>query len=338
MSEVGAAALLGIGRTTLWSWRDQWLRGRRRSGPRGRRTQRATTDQRKAVLSVLRDEGPGVPIAQLRGAVPGVARRELEDLKARVARAGRRRRWWSFGELEWREPGRVWAGDFSQTPCRIEGRYDRLMLARDLASDMQLLAQPAVSESADESCLALDALFAEEGAPLVLKLDNGSGFIASRTRDLVDRHGVLVLHSPPGTPSYNGSCEAGNGSIKMRARRLAGSRGRPGAWTMNDVEAARCEANEREGHGEVPSPAQEWARRKPITHEERAALRAVYDTELARLMAEEEQKEAPWQDRSARATLERRALTSALIQRGYLVIRKGRVCPLNRRRKRSGIS
>lgn len=49
-------------------------------------------------------------------------------------------------------------------------------------------------------------------------------------------------------------------------------------------------------------------------------------------------RDLPWKDRSTRATLERRALTSALVQRGHLVIRKGRVRPLSRRRKRSGIS
>lgn len=300
--------------------------------------QRATAEQRETVLSVLREEGPGASIAQLRRAVPGVARRELEDLKSRVARAGRRRRWWSFGELEWRGAGRVWAGDYSQTPCRIEGRYDRLMLVRDLGSEMQLLAQPGTSEGAEPSCAALEALFEEEGAPLVLKLDNGSGFIAGRTRALLGRYGVLVLHSPPWTPSYNGSCEAGNGSIKMRARRIAGCRGRPGAWTLNDIEAARCEANEREEDSAGPTPARAWAGREPIAREEREALHRVYEAELARCVAAEGLIAVPWQDRRMRATLERRALTSALIQRGYLVIRKGRVCPLNRRRKRSVIS
>jgi hypothetical protein len=292
---------------------------------------------RKAVLAVLRSEGAGTPIRLLSAAVPSLARRELEDLRSRVARATRKRRWSCFGELEWKVPGSVWAGDFSRTPCAIEGEYDRLMLVRDLASDNQLLAQPARTEDAWETCLSLEALMAEEGAPLVLKLDNGSGFIAEATRSLLAAHGVLVLYSPAWTPSYNGSCEAGGGSIKMRARRLAGSAGRPAAWTMNDIEAARCEANERGGQEAGLNTQDVWARRTPVTLAERAELRAVFDAELARLQAEEDAQDLPWQDRSTRATLERRALTGALIQRGYLVIRKGRVCPLNRHRKLSGI-
>jgi transposase InsO family protein len=232
----------------------------------------------------------------------------------------------------------VRAGDFSQTPCRIEDEYDRLLLVRDLGSGMQLLAQPARSENAWETCVSLEALMAEEGAPLVLKLDNGAGFIAEATQTLLESYGVLVLHSPARTPSYNGSCEAGGGSIKMRARRLAGSEGRPAAWTMNDVEAARCEANERCRDSALPTPAAVWAARSPITAQERAALREAYEAALARELAALELTELPWRDFRIHATLMRRALTSALLQRDYLAIWKGRVCPLNCRRKRSIIS
>ena len=42
-------------------------------------------------------------------------------------------------------------------------------------------------------------------------------------------------------------------------------------------------------------------------------------------------------DRAGRDSLARRALVSALTQHGYLVIRRGRIRPVNRCRKRSGI-
>ena len=96
--------------------------------------------------------------------------------------------------------------------------------------------------------------------------------------------------------------------------------------------------NERGAHEADSNPEDVWAQRPPIAVADRLALRTAFDTELARLQAAEDAQDLPWQDRSNRATLQRRALTGALIQRRYLVIRGCRVCPLNRRRKRSSIS
>jgi transposase InsO family protein len=54
----------------------------------------------------------------------------------------------------------------------------------------------------------LKTLFAAYGVPLVIKFEDGSAFIAGETSDLLARHGVEKLLSPPGMPRYNGSCEA----------------------------------------------------------------------------------------------------------------------------------
>lgn len=97
----------------------------------------------------------------------------------------------------------------------------------DLGSGALLLSLPAVTVTAEVVCAALRSLFREHGAPLVLKNDNGSGFIAEATRTLLDAHGVLPLLSPPSTPRFN----------------EASRHGRPGEWTCDDVEAARGIAN-----------------------------------------------------------------------------------------------
>jgi hypothetical protein len=49
---------------------------------------------------------------------------------------------------------------------------------------------------------ALSLLFTIHGAPLVLKSDNGSAFIAEETHQLLQAWQVEVLFSPPRTPSY----------------------------------------------------------------------------------------------------------------------------------------
>jgi hypothetical protein len=56
--------------------------------------------------------------------------------------------------------------------------------------------------------------------------------------------GTLQLLSPPGTPEYNGTCEAGIGSLKTRTHHEAARNDRPGEWTCDDVEGARMMDNE----------------------------------------------------------------------------------------------
>lgn len=324
-----------MARSTLSSWLGWWQEVDRGACARGRPCQRATCVQRTQVLEALSRGGPATSIAQLMERVPQVARRELEDLRARVARVCRRRSQASFLELTWLRPGAVWAGDFSHAPCLIDAKYGRIALLRDLASQTQILAQPARTESEEETSLALEAAFAEHGAPLVLKFDHGPGFIARRTRELLEREGVAVLYSPVRTPQYNGSCEAGGGSIKMRARRLAGSSGRPSAWTCDDLEAARLEANAAAAPGEKELSREAlWQARLPISAAERGAFQSAYQAELERLRADDGgwPAQGVWPEHLRVATMHRRALVRALIQRGYLVIRRGRVCPLNRRR------
>jgi hypothetical protein len=77
----------------------------------------------------------------------------------------------------------------------------------------------------------------------VLKSDNGSAFIAEAVEVLLQRWNVWQLFSPVRLPSYNGSCEAGIGSMKTRTHYQSALRGCPGEWSCDDVEAARLQAN-----------------------------------------------------------------------------------------------
>jgi len=322
-SQSRATERLGVARTTLRAWSGLDLSGARLR-PRGRRPVHAERATRDEILAVLDSEGTGLGIPELQRRFPGVARRELEELRARRAYVLRRRGGSGLLSLTWTSPGSVWAGDFTNTPCLVDGEHGKLNLLRDLASHNQLLAMPSPGERAAEVVLVLEQLFAEHGAPLVLKQDNCPGYIAERTRDVCAKHGVLILYSPPYTPSYNGSCEAGCGSMKNRAARFAAARGSFDAWTSDDVEAGRMQANAcvRVGGTSGPSPDDLWAARHRVADEERARLRDVYRVHEAAARTELGFDGNDTLPRTAQAMIDRRAIPKALVELGYLEVRR----------------
>jgi transposase InsO family protein len=216
----------------------------------------------------------GVPTLQ--ALCPGLARRETADLLRRYRRVWRRRHRLLSRVLRWTQPGTVWAIDFAEPPLPIDG-YGRLLAVRDLASGYQLLWLPVPDESTTQAVLALQGLFRAHGAPLVLKSDNGSAFIGGELAALLECWQVGHLYSPPRMPRYNGSCEAGIGSMKTRTHHQAASNGRPGQWTCDDAEAARLEPNQTARPWGVSgaTPEQAWLGRRPVLPTMRAAFAAV---------------------------------------------------------------
>src|SRR5262249_9794109 len=125
----------------------------------------------------------------------------------------------------------------------------------------------------------LTSLFVVHGAPLVLKSDNGSAFGATRVQALCGQFGVRNLFSPPRTPRYNGSIEAGIGSLTTRTEHAAARRGCPDDWTRDDAELARWEANAtaRPRGRNGPSPEELWTARPAVRPEERQAFQQTVD-------------------------------------------------------------
>ena len=169
----------------------------------------------------------------------------------------------------------------------------------------------------------LAGLLHEHGAPLVLKVDNGAAFDSGELRSVLLQHGVQGLYSPPYTPQYNGSVEAGVGALKGRTEAQALARGAPGEWSWEDVEAARQEANAAPSGRREASPARAavWAARPPLG----AAARAAFHTEVLR----QQQGPSPVVPAEAKATAGgasdkacpwRVVLRRALVALGYLVV------------------
>ena len=230
-------------------------------------------------------------------------------------------------------------------PCRaaaqaIDGRWPYLLAVRDLASGCQLAWLPVLDETAETTIDALQWLFLEHGPPLVLKSDNGSGFIAEAMRRFLDRWQVRPLFSPPYTPEYNGAIEAGNGALKTRTHDEAARQGRNGHWTADDTEAARRMANELiYPHGPLGPTRQECFRTSPRISLE---ARAAFGRTVAHEQTQERLKQGYPLDtdlgHAAQAQIDRVAIGRALVEHGYLTFTRRSITPSIKSQKSLKIS
>ena len=216
-----AADRLGVARSTLAHWERQWCKDHLAVQPRGRSCHRGDHQTRNAAIRLMTILGPRTGLPTLQAIFPELARGEIQNLQRRFRRLWRRNHRRLLRVLHWHCPGTVWAMDHTEPPQVIDGRWRHILAVRNMASRMQLGWLPVESEGAQETCHALEDLFRRHGPPLVLKSDNGSAFIDDDTQRLLARWDVFPLFSPPRTPQYNGSCEAGNGAMKTRTEHQA---------------------------------------------------------------------------------------------------------------------
>jgi hypothetical protein len=319
-----AAEVVGLRPRTLAHWRCCYERGELACRPRGRPCKESRLEERRCVVEWMQDAGPQIGLPTLRTTFPDLPRCELVDLQSDYRREFRQGNRLAVEELTWHLPGRVWAMDHAKPPRPIDGLYDRCFSVRDLASGMQLAWLPVPDETAETTLDALQALFLEHGPPLVLKSDNGSAFKSELVAGLLADWAVVPLRSPPLTPEYNGSCEAGIGGMKVRTHYQAARDARAGFWTCEDMEAARRQANEyHHPHGHIQfTPHQLWQSQTEIDYTERAEFRSAVE----RAAYEQQQKrESIPQEHSltaaALAAEHRRAVRQALVELGILTTR-----------------
>jgi len=276
------------------------------------------------VVEWIQDAGLHIGLPALRTTFPEIPRCELADLQREYRRQFRQGNRLAVEQLTWHMPHRVWAMDHAEPPGPIDGLYDRCFSVRDLASGLQLAWLPVPDETAETTLDALEALFREHGPPLVLKSDNGSAFKSELVTDLLASWAVVPLRSPPYTPEYNGSCEAGIGGMKVRTHYEAARNGRAGFWTCEDMQAARCQANQYHcphGHKQF-TPHQLWQSPAGIDYTERAEFRSAVERALQeqRQKREEREEEQPW-TATLLAAEHRRAVRQALVELGILTTR-----------------
>ena len=331
-----AADLLDIAPRTLRQWEHDYSCGHLEVVPRGRPATRASVVERQAVLDFVHQAERRVGLPTLHAAFPKLGRNELANLLTRRHQAVHDRYHETVHVLHWQQPGRVWAIDFAEPSLLganrslppVDGLYPNVLAVRDLASGYQLAWLPLAEATAETTQEALTHLFAEHGAPLVLKMDNGSAFRAEALNDFLREKSVIELYSPPHRPSYNGSIEAAIGWMKRRTEQQAVGAGHPGRWSSAELAVALEDANQhhpRQRDGLTPAEA--WAARTRITNMERVCFELAVETE--RLTARRElhithsQELDHWQG----AVVDRLAISRALVGRGYLLFRR-RTIPL----------
>jgi transposase InsO family protein len=315
---------LGLDPTTITDWRRRYddLDDRLGVTPMGAPPLLASPVERKAVLEFITLHGD-LGLRPLMDHFPRLARRDLGCLLAlarQEAHDTARGGW--YRAITWHRPGAVWAMDHTEPPTDIDGEFTAVLTVRDLATGCTLAAHAVHTEDAASTIDLLTALFLQHGPPLVLKADNGSAFTAGDTIAFLHRHGVVLLRSPPYTPTYNGACEAGNGTVKHLTHTIACRHGRPGRWTLDDLEAARLWANHRcTEPNQQQTPEQRFAQRPAITNDQRIQLHAAIGSATRRRFA---QLDVATDTRPANIiadALERQAIADALSGLGVYTIR-----------------
>ena len=296
----------------------------------GRPKARSDWRQRHQVIDVLKHHGPRIGVPALAELFPALARAELAELLLRYRRVLHRRYRDTIRVCCWPIAGRVWALDLAEPSesgeCLppIDGGYPCLLAARDLASGHQLAWLPLRAATAEAVEAVLSYLFARHGPPLVLKMDNGPPLRAEGTKELLVLSGVMPLYSPVYYPQYNGSVEAGIGSLKTRTAMQAAQHGRVACWTWDDVEAARHEANETlRLRGPIPSAT--WSSRTEITDAER--VRFELAVECQRMLARTQEGIGLEEDLDhwRQSAVDRKAIERALVAHGYLLYSRRRI-------------
>jgi transposase InsO family protein len=315
-----AARQLGLPPGTLANWDHRWHADYLQARPLGRPCRRSNPQVRQEAVELMRAVGPGITAVAVQAAFPELARREAENLRNRF------RRLWQIDHrelmhvLHWHHPKAVWAMDHCGPLPAIDGRWPYILAVRDLASGCQLAWLPVLAETAETTIDALQWLFLEHGPPLVLKSDNGSGFISAAMLRFLDRWQVRPLFSPPRTPEYNGACEAGNGALKIHTHEETARQGRAGQWTADDLETARRMANELvyPDGPRGPTRQENFGSAPRLTLEARAAFGRTVQREQS---AERIKHGYPLDTdlgHAARAQIDRVAIGCALVEHGYL--------------------
>jgi transposase InsO family protein len=328
-SQYDVADRLGVPTRTLAHWQHRWRCNDLTVQPRGRPAHRGDVETRNAAIHLMTQLGPGTSLTTLRAACPTLARGELQDLQRRYRRLWRRDHRRLLHVLHWHRPGAVWAMDHTDPPQPIEGRWPHILAVRDLASRMQLGWIPVSSENASQTCHALELLFRKHGPPLVLKSDNGSGFISEHTQQLLKSWGVWPLFSPPRTPAYNGSCEAGNGAMKKRTHHQAILHDRPQQWAVADLEAARQIANclHRPWGHRGPTAAEAWRKRTPLGAHDRAAFHHAVQHHQAQARNQLGYHQQQPLARTNQAQVDRLAIRRACVECGLLTFTQRSIAP-----------
>ena len=237
-SLAAAAARLGLHPATLQQWLVQWQQERLPAKHRGRPPYTLPRAARQQAIAAL-DQQRVRSVRSLRRLLPpSSGRNATTDLVRRHRFLRRKRHRRRLCHLEWHMPGAVWAIDGTWLPWGGVNGDPKALVIVDLGARAVLACDLIPSESAEAILPCLERATARFGEPLVIKWDNGSGFIAAPVQAWCRQRGITLLHSPVRRPSYNGGCEVRNRWAKARIVAAAHAAGRHGVLLPEDLAAA----------------------------------------------------------------------------------------------------
>lgn len=140
-------------------------------------------------------------------------RLEKEVEKALRARQAENRR--SYSHIQACRPHHIWAMDFAMidflgyrlAACEVYDVYSQAYLAVRTGTGCS-------SELAEETLRKALAATGGQTPGKILRRDNGSAFRTTEFQTILDNNEIRDVPIPPGQPWYNGSLEAGNGSLR----------------------------------------------------------------------------------------------------------------------------
>ena len=156
---------------------------------------------------------------------------------------------------------------------------------------------------------------------------------ATHASPWVSRKGVANLLSPPLTPQYNGSIESAPGCggqhKTRRGTALIAQQQACSLWTSDLIEAARLAGNalNRPWGAAGLTPDQRWLQRPAIADQQRTRLaQLVADKQCAITQSIQRERRlnglADKQIAACKATVARTAIRQALVELGYLQLRR----------------
>lgn len=204
-----AAAIAGVHASTVRRWR-----AHERCAP-VRRCTRDANGKRLVPAQLKRHADRHVRALQglvgaesLRHSVAGLSRRQAAQVKAETLTAMERERKAALVQIRIAVPGVVRGLDGMHLHG-VDGTAHAL-IAADAAVAYRTTAVVARRYDAQLVWCALASDIERHGAPLVYRLDRAKAHDVPAVRELLDAHGILLLHGPPCCPRFYGQLERQN--------------------------------------------------------------------------------------------------------------------------------
>jgi putative transposase len=145
-------------------------------------------------------------------------------------------------------PNHVWTYDFVFDRC-ANGQKVKLLTVVDEYTRESLAIQTATSIKSGAVIEVLARLIAERIAPLYLRSDNGSEFVATRVKEWLKAKGIQTLYIEPGSPWQNARGESFNGRLRDECLNVEWFRNLREAGAM--IETWRRHYNEARPHSSL---------------------------------------------------------------------------------------